>query len=266
MVDGDLGGGRDLPLDGSGRWEMQVDTSSMIHPKTQHRLVVWSPGSKPTGLNFSVDRAWTVLADIEDPRGDDHGPHGTYVYPNETGYAGNHPMDLRRVGVSSAGSALRLDLSMASISSAWNPPNGFDHVAFTIFIELPGQAEASELMPLQGGRLPSGMRWHRRLRVHGWSNAMFSAQGATATSEGTPVASSAEVSVDQVDKTVSLKLSPASLGQGVSLHGARIYITTWDYDGGYRALGREAALFEFGGGGPHQDPLVMDDTRVIQLP
>ncbi len=39
-----------------------------------------------------------------------------------------------------------------------------------------------------GGALPEAMTWHRRLRVGGWSKALFTHQGASATHEGTPAA------------------------------------------------------------------------------
>jgi hypothetical protein len=120
-------------------------------------------------------------------------------------------------------------------------------------------------MPLQKGRLPEGMRWHRRLRVHGWTNALFSAEGASAAVEGTPVGPAASIAVDRAARTVSLTLPAASLGRLPVLDGARVYVTTWDYDGGYRALAREPAPFVMGGGDPERDPLVMDDTPVIEL-
>ena len=43
-------------------------------------------------------------------------------------------------------------------------------------------------------------------------------------------------------------------------------MTTWDYDGGYRALQPQAGAFAVGGGDPSRDPRVMDDTAVIVLP
>jgi hypothetical protein len=174
-------------------------------------------------------------------------------------------MDLRRVRVSTAGGALRLDLTMHELTTVWSPQNGFDHVVFTVFIELPGQTGGRDWMPLQNARLPENMRWHRRLRVHGWTNALFSAEGASATAEGTVIGPAAGISVDRAARTVSLTLSAASLGRLASLDGARVYVTTWDYDSGYRALAREAAPFVMGGGHPERDPLVMDDTPVIVL-
>lgn len=268
VVDGDLSSARDIVPGPDGHWQVEVDTSTMVDPAVRHRAVVWALDAAPVGVDFRVERTWTLRADLDDPAGDDRGPRGgpgTYRYPTDPSFGAHRQMDLRRVRVSTAGGALRLDLSLHDITTLWNPQNGFDHVAFTVFIELPGQAGGVELMPLQKGRLPEGMRWHRRLRVHGWTNALFSPEGASASSEGTPTGPAARIAVDRAARTVSLTLPAASLGRLSALDGARIYVTTWDYDGGYRALAREPAPFVMGGGDPERDPLVMDDTPVIVL-
>ncbi|MFM8768547.1 MAG: glucodextranase DOMON-like domain-containing protein, partial [Rubrivivax sp.] len=268
VVDGDLSSAREIVPGPDGRWQVQVDTSTMVNPAVRHRAVIWAADAAPVGVDFRVERAWALRVDQEDPAGDDRGPlggPGTYRYPTDPSYGAHRQMDLRRVRVSTAGGALRLDLTMHDITTVWNPQNGFDHVAFTVFIELPGQAGGSALMPLQKGLLPEGMRWHRRLRVHGWTNALFSAEGASAPVEGTPTGPAASIAVDRASRTVSLTLPAAALGRLPTLDGARVYVTTWDYDGGYRALAREPAPFVMGGGDPDRDPLVMDDTPVMVL-
>jgi UDP-N-acetylmuramate dehydrogenase len=60
--------------------------------------------------------------------------------------------------------------------------------------------------------------------------------------------------------------APGARGVPASLSGARVYVTTWDYDGGYRALQRDSAPFAVGGGDPARDVRVMDDSVVIRLP
>lgn len=120
-------------------------------------------------------------------------------------------------------------------------------------------------MPAQNGSLPDGMRWHYRIRANGWTNALFSAQGASASSEGTLVTPTANVSSDSTARTVTLTIPGASLGKPASLSGARLYINTWDYDGGYRALNGEPGPYQFGGGQPG-DPLLIDETAVIEIP
>ena len=46
---------------------------------------------------------------------------------------------------------------------------------------------AATVMPQQQATLPDGLRWHRRLRVNGWSNALFAGEGADAGNEGRPL-------------------------------------------------------------------------------
>jgi hypothetical protein len=160
---------------------------------------------------------------------------------------------------------MKISLRMNSITTPWNPPNGFDHVAFAIYVQLPDRAGGATVMPLQNGELPAGMRWHYRLRAHGWSNALFAAAGASASNEGRPVAPAAAIEVDAADRTISFTLSSAALGGVASLSGAKVYVSTWDFDGGLRPLAATAGASRFGGG-VAGDPLVMDDSGVITLP
>jgi hypothetical protein len=199
------------------------------------------------------------------PAGDDTGPTGRYTYPTDPSWGDNRQMDLRRVRVATAGGALRLDLGMARLTQSWNPANGFDHVAFTVFIQLPGREDGATVMPLQHAGLPEGMRWHLRLRVHGWSNALFSHEGASAAQEGTPVAPGAGIEVDARTDTVSLVLPASVLGRLPKLAGTRILVSTWDYDAGYRALAPNAASHAMGGGQP-DEPRLMDMSPVIVVP
>jgi hypothetical protein len=173
-------------------------------------------------------------------------------------------MDLRAVSAFTAGGALRLELGTQRLTTSWNPANGFDHVLFTVFIELPDEGPGSALMPLQDGALPDGLTWHRRLRVGGWSNALFAHEGASATHEGRPIAPGAAVQVDTARHTVTLTLPAAALGGRRSLAGARVWVTTWDYDAGYRSVAPEAGAHTMGGA-PLGAPKVMDASPVLRL-
>ena len=266
VVDGDLTRSVPVVADADGRWQAVVDTSRLVDPAVRHRVTAWVEGAQRAApaQEFVVQREWAVQADVIDPADDDQGRSGRVTYPTDPSFAARQ-MDLRRIKVSTSGGALRLDLSMADISTVWSPAQGFDHVAFTVFIELPGQPGGATVMPQQNGDVPAGMRWHRRLRVHGWSNALFASEGASATLEGAPVAPAARVSTDTATRTVSLLLPAAALGELKSLSGAKVYVTTWDYDGGYRAL-RPAAQPYGMGGGDDSTPKVMDESVVILLP
>jgi hypothetical protein len=266
VVDGNLASARHVIPTADGRWQALVDTAEMIDPTVRHSVTAWAEGRAVAETrHFQVARAWQLQADVADPTGDDTGPGGRYLYPTDPGWGAQRQMDLQRVKVATAGGALRLDLTMNKVTTPWNPAFGFDHVAYTVFFELPGRAGGATLMPLQDASLPPGMRWHLRLRAHGWSNALFSAEGATASHEGTPVTPGAAVSVDVATHTVSFVLPAAALGRLPSLAGTKIYVTTWDYDGGYRSLAPLPQPFAMGGGAAGE-PKVMDASTVIVLP
>ncbi len=318
VVDGRLADAQTVDVAPDGRWRATVDTRAMLDPQLEHRLVVWDAdsGAVSAPLTFRVQRQWQKLAEIDDPTGDDRGRDGRYQYPTDPAWREQRPNDIERVSVHGSGGALRIELTLRNVLATWNPPNGFDHVAFAIYVELPcgdadpgccraelaplplaNAAEAkssgassalheatssgassalrergdvgclpqgSRTMPLQFAELPDGMRWHYRIRAHGWSNALFSAEGASATADGTPVIPTATIATDAARRSVSFTLPGAALGNPQSLSGARIYISTWDYDGGYRELAADAGPYTYGGGAPDQ-PRVMDEV-LVELP
>jgi hypothetical protein len=268
VVDGDLATAKTVRPSQDGAWQATVDTGAMLDPAIAHEVVAWSetPMVVSDSRRFRVARQWRLLADVADPAGDDRGPTGRYRYPVDGGWGDNRQLDIHRVRVFGAGSALKIELQMHTLTAQWNPPNGFDHVAFTAFLQLPDRSSGSNVMPLQNARLPDGMHWQYRLRANGWSNALFAAEGASARNEGRPVATGAGIAVDPASATVSFIVPARALGDSPDLSGARLYVTTWDYDGGYRPLQAVAGAHAFGGGDGRSDPLVMDDTDVIVLP
>jgi glycosidase len=319
VVDGRLVDAQSVDVAADGRWFARVDTRAMLDPQLEHRLVAWDvdSGAVSEPMSFRVQRPWQQLANVADPLGDDHGHSGRYQYPTDPAFAQHRPNDIERVTVHGSGGALRVEVTMRNVLATWNPPNGFDHVAFNVYVELPakpgteagpcraelaplpstdvdhgrcsgassalqradGSGASSALpeqgksaclpqgiraMPLQFGDLPGDMRWHYRVRAHGWSNALFSAAGASATAEGTPVIPTATVATDAARRTVSFTLPSAALGNPATLAGARLYISTWDYDGGFRDLAAEPGPYTYGGGAPDQ-PRVMDEV-LVRLP
>jgi glycosidase len=279
IVDGKWTARRLVKANNQGTATATIKRPSHHFNRSQHHLALVPVTSDshtglPAGQAYEVQvrqqqAAWQSQVDYADPRGDDNGPEGSYVYPADPTWGQNRQLDIRRVQVATRGGALKLNLTMNRVTQSWAPANGFDHVAFNVFIQLPDEVAlqnnlpSSAIMPLQNSVLPSGMRWHYRLRVHGWSNALFSAEGASPDNEGLATKPTAEVKVS--GKNITLTFPAASLGNFPSLRGARIYITTWDYDGGYRKLEPAASSFAFSGGTIH-NALIMDDTPVLTLP
>jgi glycosidase len=268
VVDGDTTRATPLSLRADGRFQAPVDTRDMLDPGVRHCAVAWEPTLRQASSPhcFVVSRAWTPAFDQVDPVGDDRGPDGRYQYPLDPGWRQAHPADLRRVRAWTSGGALKLELSLPAISQAWKPANGFDHVAFTVFLQMPGRDGGARAMPLQHAELPEGMGWHYRLRASGWSNALHAWSGADAASEGTSVTPTARIQTDPAAGTVTFTLPARALGDANALSGARVYVSTWDYDGGFRALAAQAGPHAFGGGDGAKDPLVMDDSGVLVIP
>lgn len=263
VLDGDLDSAVEATVDAVGHWRATLPTADLVDERIVHRVVAWAPrsGRASAPHEFHARRDWRPVADVVDPRGDDTGPDGRYRYPDDPDWRAQRPGDLVRVQAFTAGGALRLDIGLRTLMRSWNPANGFDHVALTVYVELPGVAGGARAMPLQDATLPDGMRWHRRLRIGGWSNRLTTAAGADATHEGTPVTPGVQLDVDPTTSTLQLRWPASALGRPASLRGARVYVTSWDYDGGYRALSVAGGPAAFGGA-PAGAPRVLDDVRL----
>jgi len=229
--------------------------------------VAWLPDAALASpvQHFRLQRAWTLVADQADPADDDRGPDGAagrYAYPIDPSWAGDALMDLRRARVWRAGAALKIEVTMAALSQVWRPANGFDHVVFTLYFSQPGRGDGLAVMPQQQASLPGGLRWQHRLRAGGWAHALYGADGASADAEGTVRTPGAAMAVDPARRTVTFTLPAGSLGPSEALTGLRLHITTWDFDGGYRALGPQAGGHTVGGADP-AGPKVMDAMTVV---
>jgi hypothetical protein len=273
VVNGNLGQAVTVQPGPDGRWQAELTTGDLLNEGLRHRVIAWRPadGQVSAAQHFRVQHQWLSLADMADPADDDHGPAGAaqapgaYRYPTDASFV-PRTLDLRRVRVEGAAGALRLHVDLAAMSQSWNPANGFDHLALTVFIELPGQAEAGQrAMPLQTGDLPGDLRWHRRLRLHGWSNALFSASGSGPQHEGKALTPGATLRVDAPARRITLTLPASALGHA-DLRGARLWLNTWDWDSTYRSLSPQALGHGFGGGDGSRQPLWMDASEIITLP
>ncbi|MBB1087297.1 hypothetical protein H4F99_02205 [Lysobacter sp. SG-8] len=249
IIDGDLAAPVTVEVGSDGHWQARLRTDAMVDPAIEHRVVARDADTGTLGdaATFRVALDWTLVADVDDPAGDDRGPDGRYRYPLGDEWNAR-PADLRRVRAWTAGGALKLEITMASISQAWHPANGFDHLALTAYLTLPGRSDGTDVMPQQHAALPDGRRWHVRWRTHGWSNALTRSAGADAGSEGQAAAPAPTLTVNRDARTITAVFPATAFDAPDTLAGATLYLTTWDYDGGYRALAPEPAPMTFGGG------------------
>lgn len=266
VVDGYLDRASPVTVAADGTWSVVLPISAFPDGVEQHAVAFYAsrPRISTPRFHFTSDVTFQgQLVHVDDPVGDDKGPSGTYTYPLNGTFG--HQMDITGVTAEVGPTTLNLKITMAEMTTVWNPPNGFDHVAFNVYFELPGQAGVSVMPKLQAST-PTGFTWRFDQFTAGWDNYMYSSEGATATSYGTPI-TAAGVKASASSRTVIFTYDRNALGLA-SWSGVRIYVATWDYDGitsSFRPLGPVAGEYSMGGGAP-TDPLIMDDVPPITLP
>jgi glycosidase len=266
VVDGALSSAQTVTAKSDGTWQAVMSVDGMTDKTIKHAVVAYIEDKNvlSSTRTFTVNTPFVVVAEVTDPLGDDTGPAGkSYGYPTDATYAPRQ-MDIAKATLSAVGTQVNIGLQMKAISTVWSPFNDFDHVAFTIYLGVPGQPGLS-VMPNQNASVPSGMTWSYEILTSGWLSALYSAEGASATSTGKAISPAAKISVDKPSQTVNLQISGKALGL-TTLKGAQIYITTWDYDGGYRPLSPLPEQWKMSGGDGGKDPLIMDDVPVLSIP
>jgi glycosidase len=267
VVDGDLSSAQPATVAEDGTWSTTLQVDGLRPDSSiRHTVVAYVEGTVVTSAprSFTLRLEPQVLVDVEDPAGDDRGPTGTYGYPLDSTYA-DRAMDIRHVRMEKLGRAVKITLTMNSVSSVWNPVNGFDHVCFNVYIDVPGRTGVP-VLPQANAQARDGLQWDYMALVGGWTNAVYTSEGASATSFGKSTGPAPELSVDRGNRTVSLTFSPLTLGSPASLSGMKLYITTWDLDGGYRQMELSPSQWRFSGADGQTAPLIMDDTPVFTLP
>ncbi len=236
---------------------------------------------------FKIDYPIIELGSQVDELDDDKGLEGAYNYPLEANFEGR--ADIKEVKVYGIGPQLQIHVKMKdSLSTAWNPPNGFDHVSFQIYIDLPDNPNdpnvaassyndeifngrwldsGCDIMPLQNHTLPDGMKWDIATFVNGWNTTFYSC--SLADENGLPHALDIVPKITTVpeENKVIINIPSKVLGMGKHFTNTQIYLNTWDYDGikeGLRTLDEKAGEYSFGGG-KKDTPLIMDDIDIIRL-
>jgi alpha-amylase/alpha-mannosidase (GH57 family) len=116
----------------------------------------------------------TVLLDVEDPIGDDHGP-GTYTYPTDGVFAAGS-YDLTRFQFGTDGEDFVFNFEVvAPIQNPWGSPRGLSVQTFDVYIDTdPGAGTGARLLiPGRNAALPEGTGWEYGITVEGWDPAIY---------------------------------------------------------------------------------------------
>ncbi|NJM49556.1 MAG: alpha-amylase [Sphingomonadales bacterium] len=252
VTDGDLDSAQTIKVAPGGRWSAILSASDLgTH---DHLAQIYAPLSGITGpdVQYSSKRTaadWQAV--FRDREFDDHGPDGSYKAPTDPGFRGQQ--DFVRARLRTGGDILEVELQMRATGADWNPGNGFDHVSFTNFFELPGHEGRSRSEDIEAP-MPQGFRWSAVHTIFGWGNGMT-------MQDGRKVGRAPGVQVDHEKRTITLSYRASSLGLK-SWKDVRIYLTTFDREGegGFRRMtkGGGAMIMK----GDPAGPKIMDDMLV----
>ena len=272
VIDGDMSRPLKTTMDGLGTWQTEIPVTALA--AGVHQLAAYSlsgvryVAARPTFI--FVENDWHAVGEESDPIGDDHGPKGLYGYPMDNTFA--HQGDIAKLTALRSGTNLKLRITMAgALARGWQPKLGFDHVSFSIFLDIPAlrgtQAVAqstAKVMPFHNAQLPHELKWNRMAFISGWGAALYTPEGAGPASYGKTVYPAPTLTVDPAHNAFEIIFAAQALGDPASLTGTKVYVASWDYDPmekRLRPLAIPPSSFGFSGGGPG-DPLIMDDAMV----
>ncbi|RLD70559.1 MAG: alpha-amylase, partial [Bacteroidetes bacterium] len=257
-----------LHPDKNGRWQEKIRISRFSFGIAKHKIVLYAPEQKlaSEALHFKTEVAIQGnKISISDPKGDDNGLNHNYIKPTHESY--KRQQDIQNIEVITYGANLQLTITMGNVTDVWLPPNGFDHVLFHVFIDLPNMEGRPDLAVLNA-TAPKDFEWNYVAYIAGWHNVFYNSKNASSSSLGTIETPTPTVLANKENKTITIQFSPDVLGNPITLEGAKIYITTWDNngsEGGHRVITSEGGPFVFGGSNNPNASLIIDDTKVITI-
>ena len=209
----------------------------------------------------------TVVFEIEDPEGDDHGP-GSYTYPTDSVFQ-NKAYDLKSFRVSYDENNLIFKVGFyGPIPNPWGSPNGLAIQTVDIYIDQdPGSGSGARLLfPGRNAALSAGNGWDYGIWLEGWTPQVVAPKADTLEPIQVTEASM-RILVDPAARTVTVRIprqvfgegDPASWGYVVALLGQEGYPSAGVWR--VRDVEERAAQWRFGGAPPGG----RNHTRILDL-
>lgn len=168
------------------------------------------PGTGPAVVVVPDLGTTTILVDVTDPSGDDHGP-GSYIYPLEAVFAaGNFDVQSFQVGHDAENIVFKFTVR-GPIDNPWGSPNGLSVQTLDVYIDADGDgAGGVAMLPGRNLAFQEGYAWDFAITAEGW------APGIYVPGDGAPqqVASAAEFQIlaDPGQRSVTLRVPKSILG------------------------------------------------------
>ncbi|MCK5425085.1 MAG: hypothetical protein KAI89_06915, partial [Emcibacter sp.] len=229
VIDGNLDLATTIQADREGHWTTSLPVEDL--GQEQHTFELYAPSLNVVSASQYYQTNVTesqIEIIVDDALLDDIGLTGNYTKPKEPGFKGQ--MDIEQASIKVGGKNMQLTLKMKELKSHWLAPNGFDHVVFSIYMDLPEQQGLTDL-PLLFAKAPEGFSWNLGHMLFGWGNQLFTTEGAGPMNVGRNLPIPPEFTVDKKARTITINYNGARLGVS-SWQDVKIYISTWDSSGG----------------------------------
>jgi alpha-amylase/alpha-mannosidase (GH57 family) len=131
------------------------------------------PGTGPAVVAVPDLGTTTIILDVNDPEGDDHGP-GAYTYPQDAVFkAGNFDITNFQVGFDEENIVFRFTLA-GPVDNPWGSPNGLALQTLDIYIDQDGDGSGgTAMLPGRNLAFQEGYAWDFAITAEGWEPGVF---------------------------------------------------------------------------------------------
>jgi len=216
--------------------DFSLDTAALGNgPHTIALLAATKAGnhilSKPVAL--TVRNPYRLLAKAKVPASQKSGLSRKLHAPADPSYGGQ--LSLEQVSAHTSGRDLQLRLRMASVTNDWNPPHGYDHVYFSVFLDFPGQPGRKFFPKL--GYFRDDFEFNAGFLLYGWGLRSFGAEDSTPEAYGAPLLGDVTDQADLKKRLITFTFSNRFFDSLKTFAGVKVFISTWDgYLGEPRAV------------------------------
>jgi len=208
----------------------------------------------------------TVILDVEDPEGDDHGP-GSYTYPTDAVFQAK-AFDLKAFRVSYDENNIIFRFTFyGPVPNPWGSPNNLAIQTLDVYVDKdPGAGTGARLLlPGRNAALKSGDGWEVAIWAEGWTPQILAPDPATLKPKQV-TGVDFKILVDPAARTVTLRVPRQVFGEGDP--GTWGYVAVVLGQEGFPSTGvwrvrdvePQAAQWRFGGG-----PADNNHTRIIDM-
>ncbi len=198
----------------------------------------------------------TVIADLEDPVGDDNGP-GYYTYPKDQAFAPFKGLfDIKEMKVLENQKNFIFQFKFVTMTNPWNAPKGFSHQIINLYIDDKSGGRIDTYNKGANVQFSKKHPWDYFIKVTGWpSYGQFFATADKQESNDTIT-----VNADPAEKTINIIVPKKAIGNPQEFY---LYVLSGSQDGygpdNFREVTKKASTWTLGGNpGLTTAPLVLD--------